>query len=154
MRSRTRNILIVGFIALVAVIWLFWDSPERAIRAVLREGEAAIEAKDMAAAMSHVSRQYLDENGLNYLALRRLLSWTFNRFKQLDVRLYDVTIDVNGDRATARTTLHVLAPEGDASRYLIGASGLPELVTVTLVKEPLAWKVVSVNGIGVSQLRP
>lgn len=153
MRARTRHVVIAGFIAVVALAWFFWDSPERAIRAVLREGETAVEAKDLTAAMSQVSRKYLDEKGLNYLALRRALSWAFNRFQRLDVRMYDVSIDVNGDQAIARAMLQVvLTADGSESHYLLGATGLPELVTINLVKEPLAWKVVSVNGIEASRL--
>jgi hypothetical protein len=148
MRAKTRHAVIIGFIAVVALAWFFWDSPERAIRAVLREGETAVETKDLTTAMSQVSRHYLDENGLNYLALRRVLGWTFSRFQQLDVRMYDVSIDVNGNQATARAMLQVvLTAERSENHYLLGAAGLPELVTIKLVKEPLAWKVVSVNGI-------
>lgn len=153
MQARTRHAVIIGFIALVALVWFFWDSPERAIRAVLRQGESAVEAKDLTAAMSQVSRQYLDENGLNYLAVRRVLGWAFNRFQQLDVRMYDVSIDINGDQATARAMLRVvLTASGRGSHYLVGASGLPEPVTIILAKEPLAWKVVSVNGIDMSRV--
>ncbi len=154
MRARTRHAVILGFVAVVALAWFFWDSPERAIRAVLREGEAAVEAKDVAAAMSLVSRQYLDENGLNYLAVRRALGWAFNRYSKLDVRLYDVTLGVDGDHATARAMLQVLVVDHSESRYLIGSAGLPELVSVMLVKEPLAWKVVSVNGIEIARIAP
>ena len=153
MRARTRHGVIIGFIAVVALAWFFWDSPERAIRAVLRQGETAVETKDLTTAMSQVSRHYLDENGLNYLALRRVLGWAFSRFQQLDVRMYDVSIDVNGDQATASVMLQVVLTAGHSeNHYLLGAAGLPELVTIELIKEPLAWKVVSVNGIGALRL--
>ena len=154
MQTRTRHAVIIGFIAVVALVWFFWDSPERAIRAVLAEGASAIEAKDLGAAMSQVSRQYLDENGLNYLAVRRVLGWAFNRFQQLEVRMYDVRIDINADRATATAMLKVVLTANGRERHsLVGASGLPEPVTIILAKEPLAWKVVSVNGIDISRVQ-
>jgi ketosteroid isomerase-like protein len=152
MQARIRYVVIIGFVAVVALAWFFWDSSERAIRAVLREGEAAVEAKDLAAAMSQISRQYLDENGLNYLAVRRALGWAFNRFQRIDVRIYDVSIDVNGDQATARAALQVLTADRSESKYLVGAAGLPERATIILAKERLAWKVVSLNGIEMSRL--
>ena len=152
MQARIRYVVIIGFVAVVALAWFFWDSSERAIRAVLREGEAAVEAKDLAAAMSQISRQYLDENGLNYLAVRRALGWAFNRFQRIDVRIYDVSIDVNGDQATARAALQVLTADRSESKYLVGAAGLPERATIILAKERLAWNVVSLNGIEMSRL--
>ncbi len=153
MQARSRHAVVIGFIAVVALAWFFWDSPERAIRAVLRAGETAVEARDLTAAMSQVSRHYLDENGLNYLALRRALGWAFNRFQGLDVRMYDVSIDVSGDQAIAKAMLQVIVTaDCSENRYLLGAAGLPERVTIKLVKEPLAWKVVSVNGIEASRL--
>ncbi|MFQ5938382.1 MAG: hypothetical protein ACE5LB_18430 [Acidiferrobacterales bacterium] len=145
---------LVPLIVAVAVVlaWLLWDSPQRAIRGVLDDGEAAVEAKDLVGAMSHVSRQYLDEYGLNYLGTRRVLGWSFNRFQALDVLLHDVSVDVRGDRATARGKLQVLVRQGDESVSLIGAAGDPDLVTITLIRERLAWKVTSVNGIDVSRV--
>jgi hypothetical protein len=151
MSSSTRYIVIFGFISLVVLAWFFWDSPQRAIRTVLREGAAAIEAKNMANSMSHVSRRYLDENGLNYLAVRRALAVAFERFQRIDVRLGDVTVKTTGDKATTRVALQVLVQVQRDMEYVIGKPGVPDLVTINLRKEPLAWRVVSVNGINVSR---
>lgn len=143
--------MIALVIVVVFLAWYFWDSPERAIRALLNDGEAAVEAEDLTRTMSHVSRQYLDENGLNYLAVRRVVGLAFNRFTGLDVRLHDVRIDVQGDRAVARGQLLVVVVEQGENASLIGEPGAPEFVTINLAKERLAWKVISVNGIDVSR---
>jgi hypothetical protein len=135
----------------VVAVWSFWDSSERTIRALLRDGEQAVETEDIARAMSHVSRQYLDENGLNYLAVRRVLGWAFNRFDGFDVRLRDVTIDVGDGSAIARGVLQVLVVQEGDNAYLIGDAGMPESVTISLLKGPLGWSVTSVNGINVSR---
>lgn len=145
------NVVIGLFIAAVLLAWYFWDSPERAIRKLLTDGEVAVETEDVTRTMSHVSRQYLDENGLNYLAVRRVVGWAFNRFEGFDVRLRDVSIDVNGDSAIARGQLQVLVVEQGENAYLIAEPGVPDLVTITLVKKRLTWKVISVNGIDVSR---
>lgn len=137
----------MALVAAVVFAWLFWDSPERAIRTLLAEGEAAVEAKDVAAAAARVSRQYHDEHGLNYFAARRALLWTFGRFQALDVRLYDVRVHVNGERATATGQLQVLVQDQGEQAYLIGAPGAADVVNIMLIKETLGWKVVAVNGI-------
>lgn len=151
MRLGPRNIAIALFIVAVVLAWYLWDSPDRAIRRLLADSEAAVEAEDVTRTMSHVSRKYLDDNGLNYLAVRRAVSWAFNRFDGFDVRLRDVRVDVDDDRATARGQLQVLVREQGDNAYLIAEPGAPDLVTVTLTKERLSWKVISVNGIDVSR---
>jgi hypothetical protein len=151
MRSRTRYIVICGFISLVVLAWFFWDSPQRAIRTVLREGATAIEAKNMTNSMSRVSRRYLDENGLNYLAVHRALAVAFERFQRIDVRLGDVTVKITGDKAAAKVALQVLVRVQRDTEYIIGKPGVPDLVTINLRKEPLAWRVISVNGINISR---
>ena len=131
----------------VVAVWSFWDSSERTIRALLGDGEQAVETEDIARAMSHVSRQYLDENGLNYLAVRRVLGWAFNRFDGFDIRLRDVAINVEDGSAIARGVLQVLVVHEGDNAYLIGDAGMPESVTISLLKGPLGWRVTSVNGI-------
>lgn len=139
------------FMVVVVSVWSFWDSSERTIRALLRDDEQAVETEDIARAMSHVSQQYLDDNGLNYLAVRRVLDWAFNRFDGFDVRLRDVAIDV-GDRSTiARGVLQMLVVQDGDNTYLIGDAGMPESVTISLLKRPLGWNVTSLNGIDVSR---
>ena len=103
--------------------------------------------------MSHVSRQYIDEIGLNYLGVRRVIGWAFNRFDGFDVRLHDISITIDGDMAKATGQLQVLVLHQGENAYLIAEADTPDLVTITLVKRRLAWKVISVNGIDVARLR-
>ena len=145
--------MIGAFVFAVLLAWYFWDSAERDIRKLLADGEAAVEAEDIQGAMSHVSRQYIDEIGLNYLGVRRVLGWAFNRFDGFDVRLHDVSITIDGDMAKATGQLQVLVLHQDENTYLIAESGAPDLVTITLVKQRLTWKVTSVNGIDASRFR-
>ncbi|MFQ5995326.1 MAG: hypothetical protein ACE5K1_09540 [Acidiferrobacterales bacterium] len=151
MRIKRGHIVAALFVLTVILAWYFWDSPERAIRKLLRDGEAAVEAEDATRAMSHVSRQYRDGNGLNYLAVRRVLGFAFNRFDGIDVRLRDVMVDIGDGRATAKGQLQVLVVEQGENLYLIGEPGVPDLVVIALEKQRLAWKVISVNGIDVSR---
>ena len=153
MKLKGRNIAIASFVVVVLLAWYFWDSAERDIRKLLADGEAAVEAEDITRTMSHVSRQYLDELGLNYLGVRRVLGWAFNRFDGFDVRLHDISVVIDGDTAMATGQLHVLVLNQGENADLIAQSGTPDLVTITLVKQRLAWKVTSVNGIDVSRFR-
>ncbi len=152
MRPKPRHVLLAALLAAVVLAWFFWDSPERAVRVLLAEGESAVEAKDMAAAMALVSRAYHDENGLNHFAARRVLGWVFARFQALDVRLYDVRVEVRGDRATATGQLQVLIQDQGERIYLIGTPATADRVSVLLVKETLGWKVSAVNGIDRARL--
>lgn len=139
------------FMVVVVAVWSFWDSSERTIRALLRDDEQAVETEDIARAMSRVSQQYLDDNGLNFLAVRRVLDWAFNRFDGFDVRLRDVAIDVGDRSAIARSVLQMLVVQDGDNTYLIGDAGMPESVTISLLKRPLGWNVTSLNGIDVSR---
>jgi ketosteroid isomerase-like protein len=153
MKLKGRNIVIGAFVVAILFAWYFWDSAERDIRKLLADGEAAVEAEDITGTMAHVSRQYIDDIGLNYLGVRRVMGWAFNSFDGFDVRLHDVSITMDGDMAKAKGRLQVLVLNRGENAYLIAESGTPDLVTITLVKQRFAWKVVSVNGIDVSRLR-
>ena len=152
MRPKPRHALLAALLAAIVLAWLFWDSPERAVRALLAEGERAVEAKDMTGAMALVSRAYHDENGLNYFAARRVLGWAFARFQALDVRLYDVRVEVRDDRAIATGQLQVLIQDQGEKVYLIGTPATADMVSIVLVNETLGWKVSAVNGIDRTRL--
>ncbi len=152
MKFKARHALLVALLSGVMLAWFFWDSPERAIRILLAEGESAVEAKNIAEAMVFVSRSYHDESGLNYFAVRRVLGWTFARFQSLDVRLYDVRVEVRGERASASGQLQVLSQDRGERVYLLGTPLAAEQVSIALVKETLGWKVTAVNGIDRARL--
>jgi ketosteroid isomerase-like protein len=149
---RARHVVLSAIAAAIVLAWFFWQSPDRAIRDLLQDGARAVQEKDLARAMSHVSRQYLDDNGLNYLGVRRVLTLAFERYAHLEVHLAIVSIDVQGDRAHARARLSIVAAGPGSGERVRGAHGTPDLVTIALVKEVLAWKVTSVDGVDVSRL--
>ena len=153
MKLKGRNIVIGSFVVVVLLAWYFWDSAERDIRELLAAGEAAVEAEDITRTMSPISRQYADEIGLSCLEVRQVIGWAFKRFDGFDVRLYDISITIDSDMAKATGQLQVLVLNQCENAYLIAESGTPDLVTITLVKRRLAWKVISVNGIDVSRFR-
>ncbi len=134
-------------IAFGVIGFLYWNSPERRIRAVLADSEAAIEAKDLDRAMSHVSLQYRDERGLAYLTIKRLIKMAFDQFEGFDVKLSDIRVDINKDKALVQVNLEVLVVSKNEKAYLIGSQQEPVPIRIALAKEILQWKILSVNGI-------
>ena len=134
-------------IAAVVVAFLYWNSPARRIRAVLSDGEAAIEAKDLDRAMSHVSLHYQDENGFNFLTVKELLKRVFEQFEGCDVRLANIAVDIHDERAVVRADLEVLVIHQGEKAYLIGSGEKPALVRITFTKDMLRWQVRSVDGL-------
>jgi len=126
--------------------FLYWNSPERRIRAVLSDSVAAVEAKDLDRIMYHVSLQYRDEQGFAYLPIKRLIQTAFDRFDGLDVRLTDIKIDIQKNQALAQANLEVLVASQSKKSSLIGGRQEPVPIRITLASEALKWKVLSVNG--------
>lgn len=139
-------ITLLVVIAFGVIGFLYWNSPERRIRAVLSDSEAAVEAKDLDRAMSHVSLQYRDEQGLAYLPMKRLMKMAFGQFEGFDIRLTDIRIDINKDQALIQADLEVLVVSQNEKAYLIGSRQEPVPIRIALAKETLNWKILSVNG--------
>jgi hypothetical protein len=109
MKIKTWFIVMLLAVTVASVIgFLYWNSPERRIRAVLADGKTAIEAKDLDRAMSHVSLQYRDENGLAYLTVKKLLKMAFDQFEGFELRLSNVQMEIQKDRAVVRADLGVI----------------------------------------------
>ncbi len=145
------GILVV--LAAAVVAFLYWNSPARRIRAVLSDGEAAIEAKDLDRAMSHVSFHYQDEHGFNFLAVKDLLKRIFEQFEGFDVRLTNITVDIHDERAVVRTDLELVVIVKGEKAYLIGSGEKPVPVRMTFTKDMLRWQVQSVDGLRLSFTR-
>lgn len=147
---KLRTWIIVTLLAVIAasvVGFLYWNSPERRIRAVLTDSKAAVEAKEMDRAMSHVSLQYRDENGFAYLTVKKLLKMAFDQFEGFELRLSKVQLEVEKDRAVVRADFETIGINKGEKSYLIGSREEPVPIRITLVKETMRWKIVSVDGI-------
>ena len=148
MTQKSWIVLIVLTILVASVIgFIYWNSPERRIRAVLTDGKAAIEAKDLDRAMSHVSLQYRDENGFAYMTVKKLLKMAFDQFEGFDLRLTNVSMEIQKDRAVVQTDLEVIGIQQGEKSYLIGSREESVPIRITFVKETMRWQVVSVDGI-------
>ena len=138
---------LLAVIMLGVIGFLSWDSPERRIRTALSDMKAAIESKDLDRAMSQVSLQYRDEQGLAYLPMKRLMKMAFDRFEGFDIRLSDIRIDINKDKALIQVDLEVIVGSPNEKAYLIGTQQEPLPIRIALSKEHMNWKILGVNGI-------
>jgi hypothetical protein len=142
--------LIAGLLialAAAAAGFLHWNDPDRRIRAVLSCGESSIEAKELDGAMSRVSLQYRDEMGLAYLNVKQVLEMAFEEFDGFDVRLQNMRIEIQKDKARVLADLEVLVVVQGQEAYLIGDREKPVPIRIALARETLLWKVRSVDGI-------
>ncbi len=62
----------------------------------------AVEQKDPAAFLAHVSDEYLDDGGRDRTAIRRMMLYHFLRNENISVYVTKTGIEVDGDRATVR----------------------------------------------------
>jgi ketosteroid isomerase-like protein len=128
-------------------------SDEQQIRAVLAEGEKAVEAKDMSALMGLVSKDF-KMGELNRDRLRFAVGQGFRDYSSIYVTLSDVSIRTQGDSATVTATVGLDAQgkeRGDRA-----SNTLP--MTFQLKKEPghrflilpaENWRVVGGSGFNV-----
>jgi hypothetical protein len=141
-----------AIIAIAAVGYWYWNSPERRIKETLSEAEAAFEAKDIDGVMAHVSLRYRDDMGLAYLNLKELMNRGFEEFEEFDVRLGNLSLEIADDEATVLSELRLIVIQRGEKAYLLGNDQEPLPIEFQMLKETLSWKLGAINGIRVPYL--
>ncbi len=140
--------MIGGAVAALTIgIFLYWNAPERRIRALFASGQTSIEAEDLEKSMEHVSLNYRDELGLNYLLVMRLLKMSFEEFEGIEIRYRIGEIGFDEDLAIVKAHLSVHADFQGQRVLLTGSQGDERPARITLEKKALWWKVRSVDGL-------
>jgi hypothetical protein len=149
-------IAIIALIALLAIycIWAVTTIDRRSeaqrLQAVFVEGKAALESRDLGAAMSFVSKDYKDDSGLNYERLRALAAQAIRSETQFRLETHLLALTQTDNKATAR--VRVLATAADSGVTLYARE-----LTVTLRKEKTrhalfipteTWRVVKFDNLG------
>ena len=134
-------------IAIAAIGYWYWDSPERQIMKVLSKAEAAFEAEDIEGTIDHFSLQYRDDLGLAYLNIKQLMKRGFEEFGEFDVKLGNLDIEVEDDQATVLSEFRLIVISNDQKAYLLGSDEEALPITFILAKETMRWKIRAVNGI-------
>ncbi len=139
-----KKILIVAAVLVIAIVALRLLRPSDRTRIVktLTTSVASVESESLDKLMSTISLTYRDQLGLAYLPLRRVFSDMFRELDNIKVGCTIVDIAIRGD--TADAVLDVWATgaiQGQRCR-IIGSSGSPERITVTLAKGEVKWAIV------------
>ena len=123
---------------------------EEQIHALLVKGETAIEQKDLKAAMSCVSRGYLDGSGGKYDALRIQAIQAFQQDEPYDVVLENTLVSVSGDEAdvSASVTISLITQSG---MHRVFSNPLrihlaKESARQWLVFRAKSWKITRIDG--------
>lgn len=144
------GIVLVLIAAAAALIIKFaFASEKKKILKTIYEGSAAVEAEDAARCMSYVSLQYLDDYGLKYLVVQRILTEVFKTFDGFKVLLdnIEITVDDNKEKAVASFDLRIIVTLQNQPGYLVGTNDGPARVKIHFIKERLKWQVIKVEGI-------
>lgn len=142
-------VFVLIVVAAALIIKFVFASENKKILKVIYEGKAAVEAEDVPKCMTHVSLQYLDDYGLRYLVVQRILTEAFKTFDGFKVLLDNIEIEVdnNKEKAVASFDLRIIVTIQNQPGYLVGTNDGPAKVRMYFIKERLKWQVIKVEGI-------
>ena len=139
---------IVAFAIVLVVAFFAWEwflSPEARVSRTLNAAAAAAEAVDAAGLSSFLAPDYSDYRHADRAAIEKMIASAFERVDRLNVTLRAIDVVVNGDEATARFDLVVVAFQGEDRYVVVGTPFEPEKIESTLKREPDGWKLVRVE---------
>jgi SnoaL-like domain len=145
--SRARGIAVVGFAVTLLLGYFAWEwflSPAARVKRTLADASAAAERLDADGLLSFVAADYSDFLAPDRRSLESRLREGFSRVDRLKVTLRAVEVSVEGDAATARFDLVVVAFRGDERFVVLGTPFEGEKVQADLVRETSGWKVARV----------
>ena len=135
-RRKTIISIVVAVVFCVIILKFALISDSEKIKQTLYNGKNAIEQENIHELMPCISRNYIDENGFNYIKIKYLFNWLFSQFD--DIRIHIRKMDINIDREkNATATLHTWATAKglDTIGYIVGDKKEPCRVIFTLVEE-------------------
>ncbi|MDH7600867.1 MAG: hypothetical protein QHI38_01815 [Armatimonadota bacterium] len=155
-----RRIILLGVLVVSAAAYLIWGfatldrrSDEVQIRSLIDFAQESIRDRNVQALMSCISRDYKDDEGLNYDRARLLAVQVFQIERPYDVTARIRSIKVLGKRAE-------LQVEGEA-QFLDDGEVYKRHLVVHLRKERVrhlwliptrVWKIIKVEGLGLDSL--
>lgn len=112
-------------------------SDEEQIRQILLQAERDANSKNATGLLSIVSKNYRDEQGFDYSAIRGLLAQWRRSSQKTDVTVYDLELQIQGKKASVSALVTV---------QFNSEARLELPLTAKLAKEKRTWKVVSASG--------
>jgi hypothetical protein len=144
----TALILALAVLIYLVVIKPLLTSDEARIRKGIEKGAQAIEAKDLAKCLRHVSLHYRDEYGLTYVGVRELLGRIFQEFDAFEIGLGNLRfLSLEKEEASVSLDLKVKVSYRGKRGYLLGSGEDANRLKMRFVKEGRRWKVIQVEGI-------
>ena len=123
------------------------------IEAVFNEIIESVKEKDEEGVLEHFSIHYQDEQGYNYLVIKKIIGDAFSRFDSLDGRFDNVSVslgeDENGDKiAHTKVGVQATGVRGGVPETLLGSDGSYDDIMVTLKKTSFGkWKIIEIEGV-------
>jgi len=142
-----RRAAILLLLAAAAVSACTRETPEAAIRRVLDDGCDALQQRDVARAVRHLSDGYKDKLSRTNQQMRGLAFWVLRR-GPVTVFLRDTKIEVEGDTATVTTVAHCFLGREHVDRLadLIPQGAQRFELTLRFAREGRAWKIKAIDG--------
>ncbi len=123
------------------------------IEAVFNEIIESVKEKDEQGVLEHFSIHYQDEQGYNYLVIKRIIENAFSRFDTLDGSFDNISVslgeDENGDKlAHTKVGVKATGVKGGIPETLLGSDDSHDEIMVTLKKASFGkWKIIEIEGV-------
>jgi ketosteroid isomerase-like protein len=139
---------ILGATALVALLLVLIpacsrkSTDEEMVRNAVKEAAGAAEAKDVKGFMAYISKDYHDDYGNDYDAVKGIIFYRFMRPGPISVFIRDVKVEVKGDRAlvNARAVL-VRGKEAEGIGSVLPENAEAYRFSLVFTREDGRWKV-------------
>jgi hypothetical protein len=123
------------------------ETPEVAIRRVIDDACDALQVRDVARAVRHLSPDYKDKLARTNQQMRGLAFWVLRR-GPVTVFLRETKIEVDGETATVTTEAHTFLGRTEINRLsdLIPQGAQKFDLTIRFAREGGDWKVRAIDG--------
>ncbi len=136
-----------GLIILYVAFNYFFGSAEAKIKDIIEEAKNAVNIEDNGALFTDVALEYQDESGMKYLPAKYIMGQFFKRTDNVNLRVENVSVTVNGKEATASVSLILVGSRGGKSYHILGKPGNPTMIDIGFKKGLTGWKVHSTKNI-------
>jgi len=123
------------------------------IEAVFNEIIESVREKDGDGVLEHFSIHYQDEQGYNYLVIKKIIGDVFSKFDSLDASFGNISVSLSEDEnedklAYTKVGIKAEGIRGGIPETLLGSDGSFDDIMVTLKKSTLGgWKIIEIEGV-------
>jgi hypothetical protein len=140
-------LLAAGFLVAYLFISYFFSNDEKIIRGIITDIQQAIMNEDLDGTFDEVSLEFEDDNGFKYLPARFIIKSFFNQTDQINLRLPEVVVNINGKEASATVSLILTGYSGGTNHYILGSPDNPTKVDIEFKKGITGWRIKATRNI-------